>query len=122
MPAQLATPERFELYISDLDNHILVENHGGPVLIHASRNNVSERRKASFVRYLAREGYIPDQYEWFCEPRPEEFCSVRWVVDRSWAESDPRIERRAWQRELGVTLLGVTVFVMLRWWLSPHLL
>lgn len=117
---QLAVPEQSKLYIPDLDNHILVENQGGSVVIHASRNNISERRKALFVRHLAREGHIPDQYEWFCEPRPEEFLNVRWVVDRSWSESDPRIERRAWQRELGVTLLGLAIFVMLRWWMSRH--
>jgi hypothetical protein len=123
MRMEIAIPERFKLYIPDLDNHILVENHGGGgVVIHASRDNVSDRRKAAFVRHLAREGYIPDQYEWFCEPRAEELFGVRWVVDRSWSESDPRIERRAWRRELGVTLLGLAVFAMLRWWVSPHAL
>jgi hypothetical protein len=122
MRAQTATPEKFELYIPDLDNHILVENHDDRVVIHASRNNCSERRKASFIRHLAKEGYIPDRYEWFCEPRVEEFFSVRWVVDCSWSESDPQIERRARRRELGVILLGLAIFVMLRWWVSPHVL
>ena len=120
MRTQNELPHQSKHYISDLDNHILVENHGGGVVIHASRDNFSEQRKASFVRHLATEGYIPDCYEWFCEPRAEEFFSARWVVDCSWSESDPQIERRARRRELGVILLGLAVFVMLRWWVSPQ--
>jgi hypothetical protein len=81
-------------YITDLDNHILVENHGGGVVIHASRDNFPERRKAALIRHLATEGHIPDRYEWFSEPQAEEFFGVRWAVDRSWSENDPQIERR----------------------------
>ena len=122
MRTQIPVPESFKLYVPDLDNHILVENHGDRVVIHASRDNVSERRKTSFIRHLATEGYIPDRYEWFCNPRADDFFGVRWVVDVSWSENDPQIERRARRRELGVILLGLAVFVMLRWWVSPHVL
>jgi hypothetical protein len=120
MPTQITGPRNFKLYIPDLDNHILVESHGGEIVIHASRDNFSEQRKASFVRLLAMEGYIPDGYEWFCEPQAGGSFGLRWVVDCSWSESDPQIERRARRRELGVILLGLGVFVMLRWWMSPH--
>ena len=120
MRTQITGPKRFNLYIPDLDNHVLVENDGDEVVIHASRDNFSGQRKASFVRHLATEGYIPDCYEWFCEPRAEGFLNLRWVVDCSWSESDPRIERRARRREWGVILFTLGVFFMLRWWMARH--
>jgi hypothetical protein len=89
-------------------------------VIHASRDNISARKKASFIRHLAQEGYIPDSYEWFCEPNGQDLFGVQWVVDNSWSENDPQIERRAWRRELGVILLGLGVFLLLRCCMSPH--
>jgi|ERR1700722_14649961 len=120
MPTQITGPRNFKLYIPDLDNHILVESHGGEIVVHASRDNFSEQRKALFVRHLATEGFIPDCYEWFSELGVEAGFGLRWVVDCSWSESDPQIERRARRREFGVILLGLGVFAMLRWWMSPH--
>jgi hypothetical protein len=119
MRTQIPVAETCELYIAALDNHFLIENNAGGVVVHASRDNVSERRKAALIRYFATEGYIPDRYEWFSEPQAEGFFGVRWVVDNSWSENDPQIERRARRREIGVTLLLVAVVLLLRWWTSP---
>jgi len=72
--------ERHEFYISDLDNHILIENSVDGVVIRATRDNFPAHRKAFFVRHLAVEGYIPDHYEWFSDTADDGFLGVRWIV------------------------------------------
>jgi hypothetical protein len=59
MRTQIAVPERFELHIPDLDNHVRSENSASGVLISATRDNLSDQRKTFFIRPLAAEGYIP---------------------------------------------------------------
>jgi hypothetical protein len=80
MRTEIAVPRRVELYVADLDNHVLIENDGGGVVISTSRNNFTDKRKAFFVRHLAAEGYIPDRYAWFSEPAADGFSGVRWVA------------------------------------------
>jgi len=80
MHDQLAVPKSFELYVPDLDNHILVENTVNGVVIRASRDNFSDRRKSSFIRQLAAEGYIPDHHEWFCDPEQDGLSGVKWIT------------------------------------------
>ena len=80
MRTQIAVPERFELYIPDLDNHLLIENSEDGVVISATRDNFSEKRKTFFIRHLAVEGYIPDRYEWFPEPAEDGFFGVKWIA------------------------------------------
>jgi hypothetical protein len=80
MPTQIAVPERFELYIPDLDNHVLIENSEDGVVISATRDNFSHKRKTFFIRHLATEGYIPDRYEWFPEPAEDGFFGVQWIA------------------------------------------
>ena len=80
MRTQIPVPERFELYISDLDNHILIENSTSGVVISAARDNFSDQRKTFFIRQLAAEGYIPDRYKWFSDPAADGFFGVRWIT------------------------------------------
>lgn len=120
MHTQKELPHQSRHYLSELDNHILVENHAGGVVIHASRDNLSDSTKARLVRRFAAEGHIPDRCGWFSDLPSREFFGVRWVVDDSWSESDPRIEQRTRRREIGVTLLLVVVVVLLRWSQSPQ--
>ena len=80
MRTQIAVPERFELYIPDLDNHLLIENNEGGVVIRAARDNLSDKRKTYFIRHLAAEGFIPDRYEWFPDPAEDGFLGVKWVA------------------------------------------
>jgi hypothetical protein len=56
-------PEKSELFLQRPENLIQVENADGNVIIRATRDNFSERRKAFFIRYLAAEGYIPEDFE-----------------------------------------------------------
>ena len=76
----ITVPQIFDLHIPDLDNHLRVENNSDGVLIRASRDNFSERRKAALIRWLAAEGYIPDRYEWFAEMEGRGLGGLRWVI------------------------------------------
>lgn len=63
----ITIPRSFSLYIADLDTQLRILNSADGVVIHASRDNVSESRKICLIRYLAAEGWIPGRYEWFSE-------------------------------------------------------
>ena len=80
MRTEIAVPEKVEFYIRDLDNHVLIENSAGGVVISATRDNFSDKRKTFFIRHLAAEGYIPDRYEWFSEPAGDGFFGVKWIA------------------------------------------
>jgi hypothetical protein len=88
MPTAVAIPGRFAFYVSDLDNHVLIENNPDGVVISATRDNFSDKRKSFFIRYLALEGYIPDRYQWFSEPSEDGSCGVRWNASVSHEEKD----------------------------------
>jgi hypothetical protein len=83
MRTKIAVPEKVELYIPDLDNHVLIENSAGGVVICATRDNFSDQRKTFFIRHLAAEGYIPDRYEWFSEPAGDGSFGVKWIARAS---------------------------------------
>jgi hypothetical protein len=93
MPTQIAVPESFELYIPDLDNHVLIEKSEDGVVISATRDNLSEKRKTFFIHHLAAEGYIPDRYEWFPEPSEDGFFGVKWITRA--ASEDHQIGRHS---------------------------
>ncbi|HUK83203.1 MAG TPA: hypothetical protein VLZ12_11300 [Verrucomicrobiae bacterium] len=67
---------RFEFQFPDVDTRILVEDLEDEVVIRASRDTFSERRKQNFIRELAAEGFIADCFQWSCR-------GVRWLVDAS---------------------------------------
>jgi hypothetical protein len=83
MHAQNELPHPSKHYIPDLDNHVLIENRAYGVVISATRDNFTDKRKAFFIRHLAAEGYIPDRYEWFSEPAEEGFFTVKWIAAAS---------------------------------------
>lgn len=95
MRGQKVLAERFEFYFADLDNSILVERaENGHVTIRAVRDNVSEGRKAFFIRQLATEGFIPDMYQWF-HGSINESCGIQWITDYTWMKIHPAVKRRA---------------------------
>jgi hypothetical protein len=79
---------RFEFYLRELDNHLLVESTDRSVTIRASRDNCSERRKAFFLREINAEGYIPDSCQAHIASSPAQ--PVRWIIDGSWKKPSPR--------------------------------
>jgi hypothetical protein len=111
MRVQQETPTEFEFYIRDLDNLVLVENNTEGVVIRATRNNFSERRKSFFIRQLAAEGYIPDIYQWFSDPT-DNAHGLTWVVDYSWLRIPETVVRSA-RRFMIRSLVGsVILFVI----------
>ena len=90
MRTQNELPHQSRPYIAELDNHILVENNAGGVVISATRDNFSDKRKAFFVRHLAAEGYILERYEWFSEPVEDGFLGVKWIASASSDENEAR--------------------------------
>jgi hypothetical protein len=79
----------YEFYFPRLDTNVLVEEIDGEVYVHATRNTFSRQRKACFIRELAAEGFIPDQYQWFSLADADSLMGVHWLVDFSWIKLDP---------------------------------
>lgn len=78
----LKTPS-FEFYFRDLDTLVQVDNPDQEtVIVRATRNSFSERRKTYFIRELAAEGFIPDKCQWY--PLASGMPHVKWIVDASW--------------------------------------
>ena len=100
MRAQIAYPKNCRLYIPDLDTHVLIENSADAVVITATRDNLSDRRKSFFIRHLAAEGFIPDRYEWFSEAAQDGFSGVKWIAPASSNDTQARFSwmRKIWPR------------------------
>ena len=74
----------YEFCFPSLDTLVQVEELNDAVIIRATRDIFSERRKALFIRELAAEGFISDTYEWFSGFGQWSSLRVRWLVDCSW--------------------------------------
>ena len=59
------TSQRYEFSFPDLDTLVQVEERAGAVLVRATRDTFSSARKEYFIRELAAEGFIPDEFQWF---------------------------------------------------------
>ncbi len=93
----------FEFYFRDVDTYLQVENTDPEaVVVRATRNTFSERRKISFIRQLAAEGFIPDGCQWY--PLPAGMPRIRWVIDVSWLRMSESAKSRS--RRLVVSLVG----------------
>jgi hypothetical protein len=68
----------YNFYFPRLDTLAEVEHTAHGVIIRTSRHSFSDERKACFVRELAAEGFIADEYAWCSSGAPE---GIRWVVD-----------------------------------------
>lgn len=94
---------RFEFHFRDLDTLIRVENPDpDTVIVRATRNTFSERRKRHFIRQLAAEGFIPEGCQWY--PLPGGMPRVQWVIDVSWLRLSELAKSRT--RRLMFGLLG----------------
>lgn len=88
-------PKKAELSVQSPENLILVENSHDGVIIRAARDNFSDRRKLFFIRYLAAEGYISDEFQNFGKSTPHGSLSIVWAIDRGWIKNAPALLRRA---------------------------
>jgi hypothetical protein len=101
MKSTASPPPVYEFYFPDVDTLLQVEETEGAVVIRATRDSFSDRRKASFIRELAAEGFIPDSYSWLARDAAPSTLGIRWLVDFSWvrlpvaalAETDRMIVR-----------------------------
>ncbi len=113
MRAENSLPSKFEFYFPALDNSVLVENGPDGIIIRASRDNFTPRHKMFFIRELAAEGCIPDEYQWFSDAEDCGYFGVKWVIDRSWLVFDPKVAQdsfRTLRRMLvGAGLLWVVI-------------
>jgi hypothetical protein len=111
MRAQKVLARDFQFYFSDLDNIILVECGGDEsVTVRASRNNVSEQRKISFIRKLAAEGFIPDDYQWF-SGSTDGSNGLLWITDYSWLKTH-QPSRKFANRFMGRLLVAACVVLV----------
>jgi len=93
MRAQKVLAKDFQFYLSDLDNIVLVECHEDEtVTVRATKNNCSQERQISFIRKLAAEGFLPDEYQWF-SGATDGSNGVRWIKDLSWLKIEPAVQK-----------------------------
>jgi hypothetical protein len=81
------------------------------MVIRASRNTFSEECKARFIRELAAEGFIPDDYRRLPRAGMESSPGIRWLIDPSCFKPDKTIA--AGTRRFMVRLLGTAVLFWL---------
>ena len=86
----------FEFCFLELDYTLVrVEESAGEVTIRATAYTFSRRRKISFIRELAAEGFIPDEYQWSSMSETgSDFHGIRWLVDNSWLKIDEALNAR----------------------------
>jgi hypothetical protein len=70
----------FEFSFPRLDTVVEVESSTDRVVIRTSRDTFSEARRTCFVRELAAEGFIREEFRW--RP-PNVDGGVHWIVDAS---------------------------------------
>jgi hypothetical protein len=121
MRAQKVLAKEFQFYFPDLDNIILVESgEDETVTVRASKDNVSQPRKIFFIRKLAAEGFISDEYQWF-SGSTDGSGGVRWIKDYSWLKSH-QPSRKPTNRLMGRLLVAAFVLwvAMLRVLIVSH--
>ena len=114
MRAQKVLAKDFQFYFPDLDNILLVECHEDEsITIRSTKNNVSDRRKVFFIRKLAAEGFIPDQYQWF-SGATDGSNGALWIKDYSWLTRRPRVtpQSKAFMRRLLVASCVLWIAMM----------
>jgi hypothetical protein len=104
----------FEFCFVNLDYTLVrVEESAGEVTIRATADTFSNHRKVCFIRELAAEGFIPDDYRWFSLAGAETYSrGVRWLVDFSWLKIDEALAART-ARLVRRLIVPVTLLWML---------
>ena len=111
MKALAAEPRTFEFCFPKQDALLKVEVWDDAVTIRATRNTFSLQRKTAFVRELAAEGFIAEDYRWGSNDGAQTaFRGVRWLVDSSWLQQD---EARAARTRRTVLKLSAPFAVLL---------
>ncbi|MDB6068466.1 MAG: hypothetical protein JWR26_4674 [Pedosphaera sp.] len=111
------SPKQYEFSSQQPENYILVESCEDGVVIRAARKNFSNERKSMFIRELAAEGFIPDQFQWFSDPDTSGYMGITWIIDSSWLHLHAAVrresERRFFQLIGSASLLWLLVMGMM---------
>jgi hypothetical protein len=100
------TVHRFDFNFSRLDTLVMVEKRGDGIVIHATRDTFSPERKENFIRALAAEGFIPDDFRWFSMARWPDSRQVCWhVADESSTSAKNELTQRIVTGVLGAMAL-----------------
>ena len=91
MKTSPAEPRCHEFYFANLDTLVQVEQVENSVIIRATHDTFSERRKEYFIHELAAEGFIDDGYRWFSFTDAPGSRPVRWLVGCSWMKISPQV-------------------------------
>ncbi len=81
----------YEFCFPKLDTLVQVQELDDEVVIRATRDTFTERRKVCFIRELAAEGFISEAYQWFSGFGGWSSLPVRWLVDYSWLKSGKNV-------------------------------
>jgi hypothetical protein len=120
MRAKVQTARSFQFSFPDVDTQLVVEEAEDKVIVRATRNTFSPRRKIQFLRFLAAEGFIPDRYQRISN-FDMEGLPVCWLVEFSCARaqlSGPARTRKIVFRMLGWAVLlwlGLIAAISFRW-------
>ena len=87
---------RYQFAFPQHDTALQVEVRDDDVVIRATRDSLTEERKASFIHELASEGFIPDDYLWYSPYGGRRTGrTILWKIDPFWpGESAPESHRR----------------------------
>ena len=86
----------FEFCFAELDYTLVrVEERDGHVVIRASDDTFSPARKVGFIRELAAEGFIPDEFAGMTPGGHDLFGhTLQWRVDATWLKVDTELMAR----------------------------
>ncbi len=117
METPLLEPRCAEFSFPRLNTLVRLEVSDESITIRATRDTFSPLRKDFFIRELAAEGFIPDQYRWSsAEEAGSSFGRVHWLVDRSWLrlnEAHIAKSRRTVFRLFSIAVLLLSLFLEL---------
>ena len=101
----------FEFSFPNLDTLASVASTEDGVVIRTSRDTFSEERKACFVRELANEGFISDEFRWLHSASTDTLGRVHWLVDPAWWKPSREVE--AFTFRFMVRVIGYSVLLWL---------
>ncbi len=120
MRAHRTTSGCYEFNFPQLETMVQVIACSEHITIRATRPTFCPQRQEYFIRQLAREGFIPDEYQW----PSAHAASIRWLVDASWvspAEVDePDPSRRLWWAGLFCSAGAIWVLSMVLLFAHAH--
>ena len=111
MNTSAANSQFYEFCFPKLDTLVQVEAADEAVVIRATRDTFSDARKARFIRELAAEGFIADDFRWAPLASSAGFGGVRWLVDFRWLKLDPSYSVRT--RRFMICLLSGAILAWL---------